>query len=273
MIWIAIGIAMMVLSGCDPTENAQSFEQRPAGKPSDYFPTRVGTKWVYAIKIGEMEPIHYRETSWPLGETRVAYATRGRFMPLLDDRPKKDFILAISVKSLASKQGPLEYPSGVELEIEQDELGIFESAKQVFWAISPGRFMAHEVITYSPDTPGAPIGGLWGGWGQEDGYSMRLVFFADKPGIQIGLGREPVDTLLFDGIDTQVPSYEGTPCLHFVRQVEPSKPNDEERLMDSRKIAFTEHIWFARNKGLVRLEQRREGIAMVWKLVQFHEGR
>lgn len=263
----------MLVSGCDPNGNAQSTAQRPAGRPSDYFPTHIGTKWVYKIEIGSIEPLHYRETAWPLGERRVVYATRGRFMPLLvDDRPKRDFVLAISVKSLAFKQGPLEYPSGVELEIEQDELGIFEYAKQVFWAIGPGRFMSHEVVTYSPDTPGAPTGGLWGGWGQEDGYSIRLIFFADKTGIQIGLGSDPTDKLLFEGIDTQVQYDEGTPCLHFVRQVESAKNNTEEAPGDLNQ-AFTEHLWFAKNKGLVRLEQRRGGkTAMVWRLVQFFKG-
>jgi ligand-binding sensor domain-containing protein len=57
-----------------------------------------------------------------------------------------------------------------------------------------------------------------------------------------------------------------------VRQVESSKNKEEEALSDLDQ-AFTEHLWFAKNKGLVRLEQRREGkTAMVWKLTQFFEG-
>lgn len=281
---LIISILLSVLaSGCSEGEepkskgtpinwkNANPGLGPPAGKPSDYFPISVGVKWVYRIEIGEIEPLNYRETSWPLGEREVTYATRGRFLPL-QQRTRKTFLLEMRVKGRAAQQGPLKYPAGVELEIVQDELGIFEDSKQVFWAITQDRFMAHEVVTYPPDTSPCGLGGPWGSWGQEEGYSMKLVFFADKPGIQIGLGKDPIDTLLFTGIDTQVPQYEGTPCLHFVREVKSSEKKQGEDRSHLDK-GFSEDTWFAREKGLVRLEQKVDGnTSMVWTLVRFSKG-
>ena len=168
------------------------------GEPSDYFPAASETEWVYEIEIGEVEPLNYREVVWPLGDGQaVAQAVRSRFVPLLEDKQLKTFALIIKVRGPAAEQGPLKYPDGVELEIVKDELGIFRDAKQVFWAItSSDRFMLDEVITYSPDTPGAPTG-AFGSLGVEDGYSQRVIFFGEEPGAQIGLGKEPKDTLLF----------------------------------------------------------------------------
>jgi len=252
-----------------PTPPLQS--SRPAeGEPSDWFPTSAGTKWTYKIDVGEIEPLNYREVTWPLGNGRsITYSTRGRFRALLEDEARKTFVLEVRVKGSTTKQGPLEYPAGVELEIEKDELGIFEDAQQVFWAVAgSGRFMAHEVVTYSPDTPGAPTG-AWGSWGQKEGYSMRLVFFAEKPGIEIGMGKEPRDTLLFTGVDTQVPQYEGIPLLHFLRTVQPAQKEEGETMSYLDK-GFTEDTWFAKEKGLVRLEQKVDGkTSIVCTLPQF----
>ena len=74
----------------------------PEGKPSDYFPVGIGTKWVYKIEIGEVEPLYYREMSWPLGEERITYSTRGHFLPLLEENAPKAFLLEIRVKKPAA---------------------------------------------------------------------------------------------------------------------------------------------------------------------------
>lgn len=239
------------------------------GEPSDYFPTGVGAKWVYEIEVGEVDPLYYRETVWPVGEEDAwVYSTRGRFF--LADGLQKTFMLEMKVKGVAAKQGLLEYPIGVELEIEKDELGIFEGAKKVFWAVIPSQFMAHEVVTYPSDMLGAPTS-TWGAWGQEDGFSVRLVFFAEKPGVAISMGEEPKDKLLFVGVETHLPRYEGESLLYFLRTVEPAESEEGEApsYLDNE---FTEDTWFAKGKGLVRLEQRVNGeTSMVWTLIQMHK--
>lgn len=259
--------------GCGKGEKAES--NRPVeyeaaesstpveGEPSDYFPTNTGTTWVYEIEIGEVEPLDYRETWWSLSNGKAfCYEMRGRFRALMEDTAPKTFVLEMKVKGPADEQGPLEYPLGVELEIEKDELGIFEDTKQVFWAItSHDRFTVNEVITYSPHSsysPGYPFVG--------EGYSIRLVFFGGKPGLMIPIGEQSKDALLFNGVDTKVSEYEGIPLLNFIRTVEPGEKNDYINK------GFSEDMWFAKGKGLVRLEQKVDGeVSMTWNLVEFSE--
>ncbi len=272
---LKIGIVLVLVVfalGCGNNESAQEKSAPPittspspiSGQPADFFPTQVGLKWTYEIIVGDAEPLRYNETSWPLIDKSVTYANRGRFLTSLTNVGKKRFNLIIRSKATAAKQGPIKYPKGVELEVLQDELGVFEDAKQVFWAISTeGRFMAHLVITYDPSV--APIGGAWGGWGQGDGYSMRLLFFGDRPGSRIGMGEEPTDMLLFDGLDSNVESYAGQALLHFIRSV--GGANGEQFGSEYLKCAFTEEMWYANGKGLVRLVQKVGGkTSMTWTL-------
>lgn len=245
-------------------------DQPPRGHPSEFFPSVPGTRWVYEVELGDLAPVTYSETAWPMGDGRSAvYANRGflRGAVLRGETEKHTFALVMCVKGPAKTQGPLKYPNGVELEIGTDELGIFDDSKQVFWAISSsGRFMANLVVTYDPDTtPGAPRDGPYHGWGLGDGSSMRLVFFGDKPGIGIGLKGSP-DTLRFIGMEHGVESLDGVDCLHFVREVVAAEHRAGEKPVAFEQ-KFTEDTWFARAKGLVRLEQKIEGqTSMVWKL-------
>lgn len=248
------------------SESSLPIPGQPPGKPGDFFPSQVGWTWTYEITIGDAEPLRYNETAWPLGDKWIVYATRRRFPPVVKGEGEKTFHLVIRSKATATKQGPLEYPIGIELDVVEDELGVYEDAKQVFWAISTsGRFMAHLVTTYDPrSAPGGSRGGAWGRWGQEEGYSMRLIFFGDQPGTQIGMGNEPADKLLFEGIDTNAEGYAGQPLLRFIRSVEGSRDDQSDRILDR---AFTEEMWYAKGKGLVRLVQKVEGkTSMTWTL-------
>ncbi len=248
----------------------------PQGHPSDFFPIAPGTRWVYEIEItGGPEPIRYEEVSWPVGGGKaVRYATRG-FLGRPIGGPagkRRTYRLEMSVKGSAKTQGPLQYPKGVELAVQEDELGVFRDHKKVFWATSEsGRFMTNLVVTYDPDVaPGAP-GGPFGRWGQGDGSALRLIFFADKPLTQIGIGEDPVDALLFVGIDADVPEHQGTECFHFVRTVKPAE-NQAGRDWVHFQQGFSEDTWFARGKGLVRLEQKVNGkTSMVWRLRSFSQ--
>lgn len=251
----------------DSSKKASYSEDK--GIPPDYFPTAIGTTWKYKITLGEAEPLNHRNISWPMDEEGgVMVESRGRFFPVVKDSTIKTFNLTISVKAPAPTQGPLKYPLSVELTVEEDELGIFEYSKQIFWAIAAySKYEVMEVITYSAEEcPSAPTGGLWGGWDQEDGYSMRMFFFGEKPGIQIGLGKEPNDKLLFVGLEGNK--------LHFIRTVDASKrESDVDREASLLDKGFIEETWFEKGKGLVRLVQEQDGkIAMTWELVSFTKG-
>lgn len=279
-ILIGILVSVLLVTSCverqEESPSPHSTDRQPAeaatttlapeGELRDYFPVGIDTKWVYNIEIGEVEPLYYVEKVWLFGDKGFSYSSRGRFLPLLEENAPKTFMLEIRVKKPAGKQGPF-LGEGVELEIEKDELGIFAEAKQVFWSMTRyGRFMSYEVVTYSPEIPGAPTGPM-GMRPTEDGHSKRLIFFNEKPGTSIGIGEKPRDTLLFVGVDTEVPGYEGTTLLHFLRTVEPAENPETQSLLDK---GLTEDTWFMRGKGLVLLNQKIDGkTSMVWTLVQF----
>lgn len=223
------------------------------GVPADYFPTEKGCRWEYEITIGKAEPLQFRITTWPMGDKGVRMATRSRFLPLISSgNPKSSFILAYSIKGPVEKAGPYAW-SPVELKIERDDLGIYKDVKNVYLIHAPD-YLSMEVVTYSPDSPGAP-GGTWGSWGQEDGYSDRIIFFADKP--MIARSIIDSDMLLFLGLDGKE--------LHFCRQV-----SAEEKSEDVLGSAFTEDLWYAKGKGLVKLQQKINGeVSMTWNLKKF----
>lgn len=90
---------------------------------------------------------------------------------------------------------------------------------------------------------------------------MRLLLFGAEPGTGIGLADSP-DVLYFEGIT----ECEAIPCLHFQRVVTLSDDEEGENESSIGKD-FTEDTWFAKGVGLIRLEQRVEGIiSMTWTL-------
>ena len=81
------------------------------------------------------------------------------------------------------------------------------------------------------------------------------------------------DVLIFVGVDTNVPGYQGLNCLHFTRQVSAKEISGGEN-PDYLDKGFAEDTWFAKDKGLVRFEQKIDGqTSMVWTLEKFIPGR
>ncbi len=238
----------------------------PARPSSDFFPNVRGTHWSYEIAVpGADAPLMYEEVTWPLAGGGRTYVTRGLLPGHLEaGGGAGNYRLELRVKGHAPKQGPLRYPHGVEIEVVRDDLGVFRHHKQVFWAISDtDRFQVNQVVTYPPETPGAPHRGLSG----DDGSAMRLHFFDGTPETRINL-RGSGESLRFIGVQKNLSGHEGIECCHFVRTVQPGERSDS-RL----NRGFTEDLWFARGKGLVRLVQRVDGVAaMTWSLVSFSRG-
>jgi len=244
-------------------------------RAGEFFPSGIGTRWVYKIDLGQVEPHWYNETSWPADQGSYRYANRGLFLPPVREPSKRSFTLALRIKEKAQHQGPLQYEHGVQLEVQTDELGVYKNSylpvsNELFFAISPpgNRFTVNQVVTVPADL--AP-GGLQAG---RPGHQLRVVFFGDRPGTQISL--RDSDTLLFAGLDKGLSDApEG--MLHFVREVKPkeSKPDGtDDTKNDPLAAGFTEDHWYARGKGLVRLVQKVEGKeSMTWTLAEFSPGK
>lgn len=251
-------------------------ENPPKGHPSDFFPTEPGTRWSYVITAGKVDPLGFGMTAWPMGiEGKGTVAMVATRRLLRSPAARTSYRLEVGVKGPAARQGPLQYPEGVELSIGRDDLGIFHECKQAFWAIGEsGRYAVSLVLMFDPDSIGAlgGGGGGFGSWGREDGYSVRPFLFFDKPGIAISLDDAP-ESLLFAGIDRKLPGYECLETLHFIRKVKPAEkePGKEWNYLDE---GFREDMWFARGQGLVRLVQKVKGeTSMTMNLGSFHPGR
>jgi len=251
----------------------------PAGGAADFFPSRPGTSWKYSVRVNnEIDPLDYEETVWPMpGDHSVVYASRKRLFArdrLGPGGNVRDYFLEVSVKGKAETQGPLKYPNGVELQIKQDDLGIFEDTKAVFWSVSgPGAGRFHVVLVKTYPSHRAPTGGQWGGWGQGDGHSARWLFFADRPMTGISRPKSP-EELVFLGLDDVEVENSRKECLHFTRRVSESQESDESsdpRGSSELDRSFQEDYWFARGLGLVRLVQSIDDHqTMVWTLNSFN---
>lgn len=268
-------------SGADPSmpaSNAIPLADEKVAIPSEpgqvpskesfkmFFPTSTGTQWTYRVQVtGEIRPLRYQEVTWSKGGHGVTHAIRG-YVSFYAPPKNEIYQLKIRVKGPAASQGPFAYPAGVELEIVKDELSIFQNHERVFWAISEsGRFLVLEVVEFAPGSlPGAPSSSE-----ADKGHSSKLFMFSDKPMIEIGEGKDPAETLTFLDVTDQAPQNAGVPCVHYVRKVKPAerKAGSDPSNLDQ---GFSEDMWFAKGKGLVRLEQRiGKKTSMVWQLVSF----
>lgn len=261
----ALACLFLFLASCGQKSSNQNFVS--LGLPGEYFPLSVGLTWTYKVTFGEVEPVGSEEVYWPSKDGAYAYSTRFRFSGYMEGK-KSGAIIKLQAAALAAKQGMLNYPNGVKIEVLADSLGFFYSAKEVFFnsVYSEGeRFMA-QMVTIK-DAYDSPVKGAWGELGVEDGTSMRLMLFGARPGIEMSPSGSR-DKLLFD--DPEMDFNGRGARLRFVRTVEPlddSSNKDEEEVL---KRSFTETIWFARDTGLVKLVQTQNGkMAMTWELVAF----
>ena len=237
------------------------------GWPQEFFPMEAGARWSYAITVGKVKPARYAVKTWPLGDRAVAYANRGYFRGIFDDKRPNRFKLAYSVKGPAAIQGRLRYPIGVELSVDVDELGVFEGAKQSFWATTNARRTSVLLIQVH-DGRESPAPSGFGGWG-EDGHSMRTAFYADASGTSTEMDGSG-DSLLYAGIDRTVAGFDGTDCMHLIRQV---KASGEREAREAFEKFIREDMWFVRGRGLVRLVQRIDDeVSMTWELESFQPG-
>jgi hypothetical protein len=293
MKWLTFALVCVVavaVVGCGPDEGKKAkqagsersgtsaadvvnADRPPSGLPSDFFPMSTGTTWKYQIRLGDMQPLNYEVVKWPQGERERAIATRGLFFRAVKDEAVKDYVLQIRVKGPATQQRNLGYPTtDAELEIMRDDLGVFVSAKRVFYAAKiGGQYMAHLIMVHGANSIGLPPAGAWGGWGGEDGYSARLVMFGGEPYTAISLGLNDTDSLEFIGSEMEPTTQRLS--LHFRRMVKANKhSSDVPDSIGSSELddAFTEDMWFTKHRGLERLVQtRRNKVTMTWTLSEF----
>lgn len=286
---MAFIIFFLLIAGCTQSQSATSqkeqfpqsinnnYEQGSSGiskttlssyESSDlweYFPMNTGTEWTYNIKIENVQPV-IAETIWMIGKENYYITERD----VIKINSGENARLRIKVKG---PEQETHRPGTVELEILEDDLGLFRYVKQIFWARKlnpPGAFGGVTgldlVIDYSADQLMKTYTTL--SQQLQDAtsiHSSRVIFFGnqDMAMIEKDIGDDKIETLTYSGLDSNVPGYQGIPCLHFSRQVYPPVNHPEIE-------TITEDSWYAKGKGLVRFEQKvGNQPSMTWTLEKY----
>lgn len=245
----------------------------------EYFPHKIGTRWVYEITTGDEEPTYCNPIFWTRkdGSESVQLMMRG-ILPGYKSY-QKSYKLIISIDRSAYLPD-FNLPSSwsiVQLDVEKDELGLFKTGNllndlnNVYWALNENHSYSEDFVvilltTYNPRI----ISGSYSLYGDSSDnrkpYNKRVIFFAQDPDFVFTIGEDPKEDLGYVGVDG--------PELYFIRSVKTK--DTKEFSLDFYKAenqSFTEHMWFAKGKGLTRLVQRRdEKTTMVWKLTEFSQG-
>jgi hypothetical protein len=235
-------VFLLVLSGCSSQNkyfpinkgDVISFDVQVFEPPLSY--TMI--KWLYLDGIGKKV-----DTIRRVSNVRMDNETQGTLTFKVGD--KNDFFCMNG--------------SSVDIEIVEDTLGLYSLADKVMWENdAPNEF--NEVILYSSNSilnSSDPSGISTISYGcsdkplyfQKEGFEKAISFKKDLP----------IDWILNDGIDINVPGYEGRRLMHFQRQVLPGENNNYINQ------GFTEDTWYAPGVGLVRLEQWINGeMSMLW---------
>ncbi|MDD5098239.1 MAG: hypothetical protein PHD31_00765 [Candidatus Pacebacteria bacterium] len=239
-------IITIIVAGCTTEENQWN-----------YFPNQTGTEWNYKIMLSG-EPIRYTEAL--MYSNGGIYCTRDFY----NDKDVTTHYLKFRITGVNSNPKSLSYDEVKNIKIIEDTLGVFSNNAGAAIAKKDDTaflLLAHKIDVLSPDYL----------------LTERLLFFTgdvDDTLIKSHKGILSPDGLSYSGMDTNVPGYEGQKCMHFTRLV---KFNLKNGLNGHHQIGtekdFTEDTWFAKDKGLIRLEQKIDGkISMIWTLEKFIKG-
>lgn len=244
------------------TFSSQDFGPGPEKDFPEYQPVKIGTTWTYQIKIGEVEPIFYKEIRWhTYNQELITTATRGRFLGYMKNPQKKEFLLKLAIDSIAPTQCELEYGNGYKLKIISDELVVYPEALNLYWAITPNSsgFQLLEVIEMDPEGPFSAVRPM-----TKQGCALSMKIYAQSPGVSISVGPSGADSILFMGFEA-IPGT-NQKGLHYLRTVKAKEEDNFPRsdLDDS----FTEDSYYQEGIGLVFLQQKVNGkVSMTWTLV------
>lgn len=195
---------------------------------SKYFPAAIGSKWEYKVTVGKEHPIVTRLVRFNIGNRTVGLIQRNSLLL----KEGSVFSLVIEVKEIAQLQGQ----QGIEVGVIKDELGFFEGADRVVWIFrQEPSFMVFQILVSQPA-------------GEEEILSVRPLIAIKA--VESKTGTEDVLT----------PVDYSENLLHLVRKVASTSA-----LVDN---GYTEHYYYKKGIGLVRLEQEVKGeVSMTWDLI------
>jgi hypothetical protein len=233
------------------------------GTVMDYFPCEVGMTWHYKVTTGLTDPLRYWVIEWPV--------PGGWWLPLREQispgySPDGSYALTLQVMRKTTVQVGAIYCPGVELAVLEDELGIFQGVKQLYWAFVPdtaGWTMTSLVVQVATipsswaQDPNIPI---------QDGSAFRPLVFDDT----LGMGNNYTTALnTLAELDYQYYMRTNGNTREFLRDVKDAALLEGE-VWGYWDAAFTETTVYELGKGLVYLQQKVNGqVSMTWELMDF----
>ena len=231
----------------------------PVSEYARYFPTALGTLWIYTITLGETTPLAYHEVIWQEdGQTRLAFERR-RLSPAEDVQKAPELVLFVSNPNYRTN---VSLGNEVQIQVVQDDMGLFEGVEQLSWYVDRSEgIKVVEALQYPDDYVLLPPG-------QKDmpSFSLRTLFFDHPTDVGRSMFPGSGEDMVLTGVTPELPTgdSEGCPCLHFVRTIEPSGS-----WSDALDVGIVEETWYGEDIGLIRLEQRiGEQVTMIWSLQQ-----
>lgn len=148
------------------------------GKVRDYFPTAIGSGWTYEISIGDIEPLSANRI---IVKGSPVIVERRRLLPSVKNLVSKTFSLSISIKEIVPYE--LLENTGWKMQVDKDDLDIFRGY-EVYWIDDGLHFHISERIVY-PRERDYSDDPQWLRPERKGGYSDKLIFFDERPGIGI----------------------------------------------------------------------------------------
>lgn len=270
-----------VLLGCDGAKQLNNKEEKKSAQeqkhsserfptehfdmknPGEYFVPKGKREWKYEVTfplgLERATAFTYRPVIWFTSQGVLVYEVRGRYL-VPEEKRGESLYIHYKIKEPAKKQGRLSYPEGYKLEIIKDDIGYFDEARVVYYAISKQqRYAAHLVIEYPVYSSMSPLSTV--GSPTDRGELDRLLFFDEPPGLQMTMNKQ-TDSLLIDGWKLDV---RGVPTVHLSRTVTLRSDVEESEVVKP----YKEYMIYTKGIGLTSLEQRVRGrLSMRWELIE-----
>lgn len=264
--------AVLFLSICLPVLGQE--------KPSeDFFPLEPGTRFVYEIEIGYADAVVYRKlTSFSSRRPPRLIERNLTSAGIILNQAAADIVestgvvsLILSVKDSSTCNSPWGTYSGMEIQVERDDLNFYRGHRKVFWAIieKPDYFCIREIVEYGPEIH--DFRGV-AGWFRksEQLYSTRIIFHTGMPNMIIKSENDPADVLKFSEKIEDICIFTRQYCSNEIQSRVNSRNNDyrnDNQFEEEITPVVWEKLQFRKGKGLVFLEQMvGNDISMIWTL-------
>jgi hypothetical protein len=271
---IFVILTILVMSGCQKNYEKEwqwpknSFGGPPQCSPEKYFPIKLGTTWTYKITLYD-KPIQHHIISWQTINDVPTYSNRTFFKKAYLFPKQKEFLLKIELVKLINqkKQSGL---IGAKFAVLEDELGIFDDAERVFYAIEKKkRFKAYKCTTFALDSPQAPVNLYPELLKEKFGLALDVLFIATAPSASFKYDQYS-DAIYFD---ESIPNKDSEyPTLKFTK-ISNAESTGNKQISKEKAPLYKEIIetsFFKKDLGMTKFIQTiGNKKTMEWNLVDF----